>query len=77
MMGLIGVRILLGCHERAVVAHYCAKKKVDVLRLKQGVQRIHCCIQGIGESPAMDWDQQVETVAFHFKRVELILRLSL
>ena len=77
MMGAIDVCILLGCQGRAVVARYCAKKKVDVMRLKQGVQRIHCCIQGIGESPAMEWDQQVETVAFHFKKVELILRLSL
>ena len=77
MMGSIDVCILLGCQGRAVVARYCAKKKVDVMRLKRGVQGIHCCIQGIAGSPAMDGVRQVETAAFHFKRVELILRLSL
>ena len=77
MMGLIGVCILSGYQGRAVVVRYCAKKKVDVMRLKRGVQGIHCCIQGIAGSPAMDGVRQVETAAFHSKRLELTLRLSL
>ena len=70
MMGLIGVCILLGYQGRAAVARHCAKKRVDVMRLKRGVQGFYCCIQGIAESPAMDGARQVETAGFHSKGVE-------